>query len=54
MRMRMVKSPEEIAHITKMAKVADLGGAACVEAIAPGVAEHGSLGLAATVSTTFS
>jgi creatinase len=40
MRMRMVKSPEEIAHITEMAKVADLGGAACVEAIAPGVAEH--------------
>lgn len=40
MRMRMIKSPEEIAHITKMTRIADIGGAACVEAIAPGVAEH--------------
>ena len=40
MRMRMVKSAEEIAHITEMARIADLGGAACVEAIAPGVGEH--------------
>ncbi len=36
---RMIKSGEEIEHITKMAKVADLGGEACLEAIAPGVAE---------------
>ncbi len=40
MALRMIKSDEEIAHITKMARVADLGGAACVEAIAPGVGEH--------------
>ncbi len=40
MRLRMVKSAEEIAHITEMARIADIGGAACVEAIAPGVAEH--------------
>jgi creatinase len=40
MRMRMVKSAEEIAHITEMTRIADLGGAACVEAIAPGVGEH--------------
>lgn len=40
MGMRMVKSDEEIAHITEMARIADIGGAACVEAIAVGVAEH--------------
>lgn len=40
MRMRMIKSTEEIAHITEMAKIADIGGAACVEATAVGVAEH--------------
>lgn len=40
MRRRMVKSAEEIAHITEMARIADLGGRACVEAIAPGVGEH--------------
>lgn len=40
MRLRMTKSDEEIAHITKMAAVADIGGAACVEAVAPGVPEH--------------
>lgn len=40
MRLRMIKSAEEIAHITEMARVADVGGAACVEAIAPGVGEH--------------
>jgi len=40
MRRRMVKSPEEIAHITEMARIADIGGAACVEAIGVGVAEH--------------
>ena len=34
MRLRMVKSAEEIAHITEMARIADLGGAACVEATA--------------------
>ena len=40
MAMRMVKSPEEIALIESAAKIADVGGAAAVEAIAPGVAEH--------------
>jgi creatinase len=39
-RLRMIKSPEEIRHIAKMAKIADLGGAACVEAIEVGAAEH--------------
>ena len=40
MRQRMVKSGEEIAHITEMARIADIGGAACVEAIEVGVPEH--------------
>jgi creatinase len=40
MRMRMIKSDEEIRHITKMTRIADMGGAACVEAMAVGVAEH--------------
>jgi len=40
MALRMVKSEEEIAHIAAMARIADLGGAACVEAVAPGVGEH--------------
>ncbi|MEM6762988.1 MAG: aminopeptidase P family protein [Pseudomonadota bacterium] len=47
MRLRMVKSGEEIAHITEMARIADLGGAACVGAIAAGVREH-EVALAAT------
>jgi len=40
MRQRMVKSAEEIALITEGARIADVGGAACVEAIAVGVPEH--------------
>lgn len=40
MRQRMIKSPEEIALITEGARIADLGGAACVEAAAVGVPEH--------------
>ena len=40
MRLRMVKSDEEIAHITDVARIADLGGAACIEATAVGVPEH--------------
>jgi creatinase len=39
-RLRMIKSPEEIAHINKMTRIADIGGAACVEAIGVGVPEH--------------
>lgn len=40
MGMRMVKSAEEIVHITEMARIADVGGAACVEAISVGTSEH--------------
>lgn len=40
MRLRMIKSPEEIAHIAQMARIADLGGAACVEAVRVGAGEH--------------
>jgi creatinase len=40
MQLRMIKSEEEITHITEMTRIADLGGVACVEAIAVGVGEH--------------
>ena len=40
MGMRMIKSDEEIALIRHGARVGDIGGAACVEAIAVGVPEH--------------
>lgn len=40
MKMRMIKSAEEIAHITQGAQVADIGGFACREAIDVGVPEH--------------
>jgi creatinase len=40
MRMRMIKSKEEIALIRHGARIADIGGAACVEAIAEGVPEY--------------
>ncbi|AUH34218.1 aminopeptidase P family protein [Paracoccus tegillarcae] len=40
MRLRMIKSAEEIAHIEKMTRIADIGGAACVAATAVGVPEH--------------
>jgi creatinase len=40
MRMRMIKSAEEIALITEGARIADVGGWACVEAIDDGVPEH--------------
>ena len=40
MRMRMVKSGEEIAWIRESARIADIGGAACVEAIGVGVPEY--------------
>lgn len=36
----MIKSAEEIEHITIMAGIADAGGAACIEALAVGVPEH--------------
>jgi creatinase len=40
MAQRMVKSGEEIAVIRNGARIADIGGAACVEAIGEGVPEH--------------
>ncbi len=40
MQLRMIKSAEEIAHITEMARIADMGGAACLEAIEVGVSEY--------------
>jgi creatinase len=47
MAQRMVKSPEEIALIRNGARIADLGGGACVAAIAEGVPEY-EVALAAT------
>ncbi|MFK7889738.1 MAG: aminopeptidase P family protein [Granulosicoccus sp.] len=49
MRLRMIKSTEEIEHIAAMARVADLGGATCVEAIDVGVPEH-EVALASTAA----
>jgi creatinase len=40
MRMRMIKSAEEIAVITEGARIADIGGWACVEAIGDDVPEY--------------
>lgn len=40
MKLRMVKSPEEHEIIRHGARIADIGGAACAEAIAEGVPEH--------------
>jgi creatinase len=40
MRFRMIKSDEEIRHITKLAKIADIGGQAIVNAVEVGVPEH--------------
>ena len=40
MAMRMVKSPEEIALITSAARIADIGGRACADAVGVGAAEH--------------
>jgi creatinase len=40
MRMRMIKSTEEIALIREGARIADVGGEACVEAIDEGVPEY--------------
>ena len=49
MRLRMIKSDEEIAHIAEMTRIADLGGAAVVEAIGVGVPEH-EVALASTAA----
>jgi creatinase len=40
MRLRMIKSAEEITHIEKMTRIADIGGGAVVEAIEVGAPEH--------------
>ena len=40
MRMRLIKSSEELALIRNGAEIADIGGAACVEAIAEHAPEH--------------
>ncbi len=40
MRQRMIKSAVEIAHIEKMTRIADIGGAACAEAATVGTPEH--------------
>lgn len=40
MRMRMLKSDEELVVIRNGARIADIGGAACVEAIGEGVPEY--------------
>ena len=40
MRLRMIKSAEEITHIEKMTRIADIGGGAVVEASLVGTPEH--------------
>lgn len=40
MQLRMIKSAEEIQHISEMARIADVGGAACVEAATVGTPEY--------------
>lgn len=40
MMLRMIKSIEEINHIKQGAKIADIGGGACVDTITNGIAEH--------------
>lgn len=40
MKLRMIKSPEEHALIRQGARISDIGGAACVEAIGEGVPEY--------------
>ncbi len=40
MKMRMIKSPEEIAHIKQGAAIADIGGYTCRDSIAVGVCEY--------------
>ena len=49
MRLRMIKSADEIAHIAQMTRIADLGGAAVVDAIGVGVPEH-EVALASTAA----
>jgi creatinase len=58
MQMRMLKSSEEIALIRHGARIADIGGAACVEAAAVGVPEyevalHGTQAMVRAIAATF-
>lgn len=59
MQMRMIKSPEEIKLIKQGARVSDIGGAACVEAIAEGVPEyevalHSTQAMVRAIANTYS
>lgn len=59
MQMRMIKSAEEIAVIKQGARVSDIGGAACVEAIAEGVPEyevalHSTQAMVRAIANTYS
>ncbi len=47
MRLRLIKTDEELAVIRNGARIGDIGGAACVEAIGDGVPEH-EIALAST------
>jgi creatinase len=58
MRLRMLKSDEEIAVIIQGARIGDVGGAACVEAIAEGVPEyevalHSTQAMVREIASTF-
>lgn len=59
MQMRMIKSAEEIAVIKQGARISDIGGAACVEAIAEGVPEyevalHSTQAMVRAIANTYS
>ena len=58
MKLRMIKSDEEIALIRQGARIADIGGSACVEAIFEGVPEyqvalHSTQAMVNEIATTF-
>lgn len=58
MKLRMIKSDEEIALIRQGARIADIGGSACVEAIFEGVPEyqvalHSTQAMINEIATTF-
>lgn len=58
MRMRMIKTEEEINHIAEMARIADIGGAACVEAVSVGtpeyeVAQHATAAMVGEIARRF-
>jgi len=59
MELRMIKSDEEIALIREGARIADIGGAACVESISEGVPEyevalHSTQAMVKEIAKTFS